>query len=267
MMSMRTGTALVAALVVVGCSGGNERPTEEDAATVAVQDRDTTGMPDSAAMDGMDHGSMAGMDHGGMAGMQGDSQPLADAGMAEMDHSRMSGMSAPGVQAAAGAMDHSDMPGMRPGSASAGMAEMDHGRSGAMAGDAATSEARGGSLIMDHSRMADMQAMDHAGMRAVSGEESRISASGVGGMAEMEHGNMNMSGEAGSMLDMNHVGMSGMQPGAPVDFTNDPAMEKLRALVAELVQDPTVQAQIQADTALRRRWADEGIRRILLTRP
>ena len=224
-MSMRTGTALIAALVVAGCSGGTERPTGEDGATVAVRDRDTTDAADPA-MNGMDHGSMAGMDHGDMAGMPGDSQSPADAGMAEMDHSRMAGMSDSGVLASAGS-----------------------------------------SPTMDHSRMADMPAMDHAGMQAVPGEESRTSAPTTGGMAEMEHGNMNMSGDAPAMPDVSHVGMSGMQPGAPADFTDDAGMEKLRALVGELVQDPTVQAEIQADTALRRRWADEGVRRIILSRP
>lgn len=54
---------------------------------------------------------------------------------------------------------------------------------------------------------------------------------------------------------------SGVVAGVPV---TDAGMEKLRILVAELVQDPAVQARIQEDPALRRLWADEGVRRNLL---
>lgn len=265
-MSMKTGTALIAALVIAGCSGGAERPADENTSTASVQTRDTTGTPDSAGMAGMDHGNMAGMNHGGMAGTQSDSQTASGAGMAGMDHSRMPGMSGSGVQAGASAMDHSNMPGMKAGGASAGMAEMDHSRMGGMAGHAAPSEARGESPTMDHSRMAGMQAMDHSRMQAAPSDRSRSSASAAGSMAEMDHGNMNMSGQARTAPRMDHAGMPGMQPGAPADMSNDAGMEKLRALVAELVQDPMVQAQIQADTALRRRWADEGVRRVLLNR-
>lgn len=262
-MSMKTGTALVAALVVVGCSGGAERPAGEDASTASVQTRDTAGVRDSAGMAGMDHGSMAGMDHGGMAGMQGDSQTAAGEGMAGMDHSGMAGMSGSGAQAGAGVMDHGSMPGMRAGGVSASAAEMDHSRMAGMAGHAAPSEARGGTPTMDHS---PMQGMDHSRMQAAPSDRSRTNASAAGRMAEMDHGNMNMSGQTRTMPGMDHAGMPGMPPGASVEVTDDAGMEKLRALVAELVQDPRVQAQIQADTALRRRWADEGVRRVLLNR-
>ena len=56
-MSMKTGAALIAALVVAGCSGGAERPAGEGAATAAVQTRDTTSTPDSAGMAGMENGN------------------------------------------------------------------------------------------------------------------------------------------------------------------------------------------------------------------
>lgn len=188
-MSMKTGTALVAALVLAGCSGGAESPSGENASSASVQTRDTTGVRDSAGMAGMDHGSMAGMDHGAMAGSQGDSRTAAGEAMAGMDHSRM--QTAPSAR-------------------------------------------------------------------------SRTDASATGRMAEMDHGNMSMSGQTRTMPGMGHAGMPGMRPDAPATMTHDAGMEKLRALVAELVQDPGVQAQIQADSALRRRWADEGVRRVLL---
>ena len=41
------------------------------------------------------------------------------------------------------------------------------------------------------------------------------------------------------------------------------ADEKLQQLIAGLVKDSVVRARIQADTALRRRWADTSLRRIL----
>ncbi len=72
----------------------------------------------------------------------------------------------------------------------------------------------------------------------------------------------------GGMQGMEHAGMPGMQPDALAGIPADDAgMQKLGALVAKLVRDSVVQAQIQADPALRRRWADEGVRRILLNRP
>ena len=41
------------------------------------------------------------------------------------------------------------------------------------------------------------------------------------------------------------------------------ADEKLQQLIAGLVKDSVVRARIQADTALRRRWADTSLQRIL----
>ena len=266
-MSMKTGAALIAALVVAGCSGGAERPADENTATAAVQTRDTTGTPDSTGMAGMDHGnmdhgSMAGMDHGGMTGMQGDAQAAGGAGMAGMDHSGMPGMSDSGAQAGAEAMDHSNMPGMRAGGASAGTAGMDHSGMAGMAGHATPSSRRGAAAV-DHSQMAGMQGMDHSRMQPSSSDRSGTRAPQAG-HTEMGHGAMKVSGQAGTMAGMDHAGMP---HDAPAEASNDAGMEKLRALVAELVQDPRVQTQIQADTALRRRWADEGVRRILLNRP
>jgi hypothetical protein len=61
-----------------------------------------------------------------------------------------------------------------------------------------------------------------------------------------------------------HSGMPGM-PGAPIMM--DSGMEKLRTLVAELVNDPVVLREIQEDPALSRQWADDGVRRFILRHP
>lgn len=45
------------------------------------------------------------------------------------------------------------------------------------------------------------------------------------------------------------------------------ADDKLQQLIAGLVKDSVVRARIQADTALRRRWADTSLRRILINPP
>jgi uncharacterized protein involved in copper resistance len=192
-MNTRAGGVVVAALMIVGCSGGAERPAGEDASTAAVQSRDKARAQDSAAMAGMDHGRMAGMVHGGMAGMQGDSQSAA-------------------------------------------------GQGGA-------------------------QGVDHSEMHAPAREPGGAGAQASGRMAGMDHGTMEMSDQTRRMPGMDHAGMPSTRPGTAAELpTDDTGMEKLRSLVAELVQDPAVQAQIQADTALRRRWADDGVRRVLLRR-
>jgi uncharacterized protein involved in copper resistance len=266
-MYAKTGAVVIAMLVAAGCSG-SERPAEEDAATASVQGADTAVRRDSAGasgMAGMDHSNMAGMDHGNMPGMQDDSQAAGAQGMAGMDHSNMPGMSSGG---GAAGMDHSRMPGMRAGSSAAtSMAGMDHSRMGGVAGQTSASASRGGTPAMDHSQMSGMQGMDHSRMQAA-GDPSRAAPPAAGRMAEMDHSNMNMPGRTPTIQGMDHANMPGMQPGAAATMPMDDAgMEKLRALVAELVQDSMVQAQIQTDPALRRRWADEGVRRVLLNRP
>ncbi len=67
------------------------------------------------------------------------------------------------------------------------------------------------------------------------------------------------------MQGMDHSRMAAGTPqDAPRVQADDTGMEKLRVLVAELVQDSVVQARIQRDPELRRRWEDEGVRRVLL---
>jgi hypothetical protein len=100
-------------------------------------------------------------------------------------------------------------------------------------------------------------------------------------MAGMDHSNMNMStpgttrgatvqrtSPAGGMDHSNMPGMQaaqGMQGSARAATT--PMTPKLDTLIAELVQDSVVRRRIQADTALRRLWANPEVRRILQQRP
>lgn len=68
-----------------------------------------------------------------------------------------------------------------------------------------------------------------------------------------------------------HANMPGMQAtqemrGSPPVATT-PTTPKLDTLIAELVQDSVVRRRIEADTALRRLWANPEVRRILQQRP
>ena len=94
-------------------------------------------------------------------------------------------------------------------------------------------------------------------------------------MAGMDHSNMpGMGGTStataaqGSMAGMDHSSMPGMQPAgattAPAAPARDAGDEKLRDLVAELLEDTVVQRRVQQDAALREAWADPAVRRVIL---
>ena len=200
-----------------------------------------------------------------MAAMPDTAPPKAHSdpgGMAEMRHSAGSAMEhgpSTGAPAAAAGVDHSRM---RMGPGSGGAAPMDHSRM-------QTGGARSGSMPpMDHSRMSPagpaarpaMAAMDHArmtGTRPAAGQQS------VRRMGGMDHAGMSMPAAPPSQprhedrADSTGIGAHGPDQ-------TDPATEKLRLLVVELVRDPVVLARIEADPALRRAWEDEGVRRALL---
>ena len=92
---------------------------------------------------------------------------------------------------------------------------------------------------------------------------------------------MNMQPTPGATTQMQHqMPMPQSQPGrtnppagmqmAPPEDPPEPedvALEKIRALVAELVRDPRIQTRIQADTVLRRLWQDPGVQQYLMKRP
>jgi hypothetical protein len=242
-MSMNLKVVVIAAVLAAACS--QEKPSGEDTsardtAPNAGAAHDMSNMP--AASDTTD---MAGMDHSAMSRAQteGTTQPMPAAGeMAGMDHSQMRGRNA---------------------------------RSGSMAG-------------RDHSAMTrrdagshSMAGMDHSQMNMASAQRSASSRSATG----LQNHNMPMGNQAQQSARDPHAGMI-MTPGisaqpAPPDphegmemegtgkepLPDDVAMEKLRALVAELVRDPKVQARIQADPTLRVLWQDPGVRQYLLKRP
>lgn len=174
-----------------------------------------------------------------------------------------------------------DMSAMPAGPDTAEMAGMDHSQTAS--GDARSEPMTG----MNHSALTarsatsqSMAGMDHSRMNMPSGRPSAASRSATG----MQNHNMPMGNQSQPSARDAHAGMA-MTPGMaaqpvppdphagmemePVDqpAPDDVAMEKLRALVAELVRDPEVLARIQADPTLRALWEDPGVRQYLLKRP
>lgn len=169
--------------------------------------------------------------------------------MAGMDHSKMAGMSHgagartnPGHQRMAG-MDHSGMAGMsRPSAAGrtpAGMGGMSHE---GMAGMSRGAARAGG----EH---AGMQGMDHSAAPAGAAHQAHAATSDMGGM--------------------NHAGMEpGTRMGGDASHAAaDPATAKLLELGGALVRDTAVQRRIREDPALRARWSDPDVRRVIEGRP
>jgi uncharacterized protein involved in copper resistance len=149
-----------------------------------------------------------------------------------------------------------------------GMAGMNHGA--APAGAAGSTPMQG----MDHGAMAGMDHPRMGGMRhdqTQHGQTAQTRGMDHSRMPGMRHGAMNVPGgdgmrRDGAMPGMDHSRIDRMEQSAAGVRSDDAGMEKLRLLVAELVRDPAVQARIQADSVLRRRWEDEGVRRVLLSR-
>lgn len=180
-----TATVL-AALIVSGCSGGDESG-EAGAAGEGAAPAPRAAMPDS-----MDHGNMPGMDH--------DTASASPGGTGAMNHGTVQG----GAGAMVG-MDHSKMGG---GDRSAPMAGMDHSQMASTRG----SRQAGSMAGMDHSRMnmgqaqgareGAMRGMDHARMSASAGSGRQ------GSMQGMDHSRMNMGGGAsGAAAGIDHAQM------------------------------------------------------------
>ena len=284
--------SLALVLALSGCSRPNESAQDPQTAKAA---------PDSASAPAVDHSmhatqnspagdaaatptvaAAAGTNHGATHGAA-TSRP-SDHSMGNMDHSGMA--AAPASGQAAGAMDHSrmNMGQNRSGGAVAGSgatAGMDHnqmnhgapaGRQGSTraadhsamqhGGTGATSRSRASGQAADHSRMGhaaagssrDARAVDHGSMpgmqHAASGAPQAARPAGAEGMRH------------------DQTGMHGMAHGqaSPV-LPAGPGTDKLLALVRALVRDSVVQEQIQQDPALRERWEDPGVRRIVTSRP
>jgi mono/diheme cytochrome c family protein len=71
----------------------------------------------------------------------------------------------------------------------------------------------------------------------------------------------------GEMPGMRHGAKTAERPAAERAEVDADATEKLKALAAELLRDSVVTARIRADTALRRRWENDSVRRQLGTAP
>ncbi len=162
--------------------------------------------------------------------------------------------------AAAGVFDRS-----RPDSA-----EPAGGRQAAM-GHASTAEpsvAREGGVVAP-SRSA---ATDHSSM---AGMPSPTRTSPAQPMAGMEHGAMGGAGQPGAAESAAkpamEPAMSGMAHAADASSqgseTDRDATEKLRRLVALLVEDRVVQARIEAQPDLHTRWQDESVKASVRARP
>lgn len=190
------------------------------------------------------------MTSGGDMVMDADSSGMV--GMAGMDHSQMgaaaANASAPGADSGVGSMagmDHSQMP--MPAQSPAGSpATTTNGATGA--------DASGSMAGMDHSMM------QMGGTAAPAAGRARgIGTSAAGGMAGMDHSQMPM----GTSRAPSAAGPAAAPRVTAQDRARADADEKLQRLIAGLVKDSVVRARIQADTALRRRWADTSLRRIL----
>lgn len=240
-MSIMLKVAVLAAALATGCS--QERPSGEDAsardtARNAAAPHDMSNMPAESDTTGM-----AGMDHSAMS-----------SGRTEgMTHRMPAAGEMPG-------MDHSQMRGANTRSGS--MAGMDHS---AMKQRSASSQSMAG---MDHSQMNMPAARRSAPNRSATGMQNHNMSMGNQQPARDPHAGMTMTPgiSAQPAPPDPHAGMQMDEPGEP-PLPDDVAMEKLRALVAELVRDPDVQARIQADPTMRTLWQDAGVRQYLLKRP
>lgn len=159
----------------------------------------------------------------------------------------MSTMSSPSDTTGMAGMDHSAMTAGQPaGQGAAAMSGMDHSRMD-MANTRPNASGRAAAAMPDHNmpmgNRSQSSARDpHAGMAMTPGLSAQPAP-------PEPHAGMNMAEPAEELLP------------------DDVGMEKLRALIAELVRDPEVLARIQADPALRELWQDPGVRQYLLKRP
>jgi mono/diheme cytochrome c family protein len=112
-----------------------------------------------------------------------------------------------------------------------------------------------------------------------------IAPQGHAGMQETDHDRTGHSPTAGpirrtgaqapsrgGMPGMDHDRMPGRRgnaerPGAEPAHVDAEATEKVKALVVELLRDSVVLERIRADSALRRRWANDSVRRPLAKPP
>lgn len=230
----RFGMATVLALAA--CSGG-----DRDTAAVADSATQSPGADTASAMAGMDHSQMSGMDQAktDTAGASANSSGASTT--AGIDHSSMDMGGRSGAkdtsgtkQPAMAGMDHSQMP---------------MGGTSKSPASGARAPASGKMAAMDHSQM------PMGGSEAPAGRRTPAAgAAATGGMAGMDHSRMPM-------------GTTPRKSAPAPPIVKDSGDEKLQRLIAALVKDSLVRRRIQADSALRRRWADTSVRRILIAPP
>ncbi len=285
-MIRNTSRVILAAVLVAGCSRGDSSAdrTAQSAQQVAAPQAAATPTPDTAGEHAA-HG-MAGMDHSQMAGAGSPGAP----GGAQMDHSAHTGMQHGAGTSTGPAVDHGRMPGMdhrgtggmQHQAGGAGAQRTDHtqmqhartqgGQQGQM--QHGRTQAAGGGHAGHGATPARTTAMNHANMPGMQ-HGTATGTHGVqhGGASTPRHEGMQHGAAAPGAPRMDHSRMQGMDhsrmgagttQGAPRAQADDAGMEKLRMLVAELVQDSVIQARIQANPELRRRWENEGVRRVLL---
>jgi mono/diheme cytochrome c family protein len=102
------------------------------------------------------------------------------------------------------------------------------------------------------------------------GDQSRMDHSRMAGTGRPHAGVQPPSHQA--MARMDHAGMPhrrGVAERAAAEpaHVDTGATQKLKALASELIHDPVVIARIRSDSALRRRWEDENVRKRLTTPP
>lgn len=230
---------------IAGCKSESkdQAATPPDAPVAAAAESSGTRVQDSAK-------SMAGMDHSNMPGMQ----PTADAKRA---------VGASGGAAPIAGVDHSKMDmtpspsGAAPRNrASTDMAGMDHSQMNMgpaapkTAGRSQATNAMQGMAGMDHGSMTPNRA------QSTSRRPAQATPGGMGAMTGM--GGMTGMTGMGSMAGMDHSQMSGMQ--MPAMSANLMADRKLQMLAAALLKDPDIMRRVQADSVLRNRWSDPGVR-------
>lgn len=174
-------------------------------------------------------------DTGAHANMQMGADSTAAPTMSSMDHGKMAAQSSSGATAPPiSGMDHSKMQ-TPPARGTGAMAGMDHARMEPRPATTRPSTAR------------NMSAMDHTRMGRPNAGTQRAAPS---------------TAAQQTMPGMDHAAMGRMTPSSTAPMTSeDAAFEKLRLLVLELMRDPAIQARIENDTALRRLWLNEQVRR------
>ncbi len=187
----------------------------------------------------------SGGDDGNTSTANRSAAPTADTTAAARPPASPADSSAAGLNGSMAGMDHTGMAGKGAAGASVSthpMAGMDHSQMampGRQSASAQRSSATPSSMAgMDHSQMA------MPGRQAASAQRSSATPSS---MAGMDH----------SQMAMGTTGDAGL----PAESLAD---EKLKQIVAALMQDSMVARLVANDSVLRNRWQDAAVRRLLL---